>query len=163
MTLIFGRCVNIAPVRVPLAIRYGVMEQLSLALPATRRAPDPRLDDPAWLAAAYATRDMASIAAELGCSPTTVGARMQQHGIRPRRAGQPPTTGGGPVDDLLHSRVAADLARGHVGETVLATRIRALAIARKTGDPAAVRAALVDLGAASVAWAHGLPGDTPGT
>ncbi len=141
------------------------MEQLALlpspGTPAIRRRD--LLDNPDWLAREYATRDLKSLAAEIGCSPTTVGARLQTYGIRPRRPGEKPHAERDvPVGDLLHHRVATDLARGDVGETVLAQRIRAMLEARQAGDQTALRAALVDLGAASVAWAQGLtPGDTP--
>lgn len=141
------------------------MEQLALpvctppaAIVTDRRA---LLDDPDWLRTQYARRTLPDIAGELGCSPTTVGARLHMYGIRPRRPGEKPPAPGTPVEQLLQDRVKVDVARGDVGRTVLAQRIRAFALAEKAGDSLAMQAALVDLGAASVAWAQGMPGDTP--
>ncbi|MDC3402517.1 hypothetical protein OAX95_01115, partial [bacterium] len=49
--------------------------------PITRRRPHPQLDDPDWIAAAYAGRTITDIANELDVSVSTVSAALQRHRI----------------------------------------------------------------------------------
>jgi AraC-like DNA-binding protein len=57
----------------------------------TMRNPGPsrphELDDQAWLSAAYSNASLEQIAAELGCSPTTVARALERCGITRRRSG----------------------------------------------------------------------------
>lgn len=62
----------------------------------TRRRPHSQLDDPDWLANAYAGRTISDIAIELEVSPSTVSAALQRHGIpvgADRRACPPRSAG----------------------------------------------------------------------
>ena len=52
--------------------------------PITRRRPHPQLDDPTWLATAYADRTITDIANELDVSRSTVSTALARHGIRLR-------------------------------------------------------------------------------
>ena len=56
----------------------------------------PKLTDGGWLKAEYETggRTTAAIAAELGCSPTTVAEALREHGIPVRSSGRRPASGG---------------------------------------------------------------------
>lgn len=113
------------------------------------------------LRALHATRTVAEIAALTGRSVGATHRALHAAGIPPRRPGPRTTPAVAAAEALMHDRFTIDVARGHVGRTVLASRIRALADAERSGDPHALHAALVDLGAASVAWAHDLTrGDT---
>ena len=106
----------------------------------------------------YARHDVHHIARVIGCSPATVLNRMDRYRIPRRKAGQAPVVSITFREDLafiseINQRVEADLARGEVGEGVLAVRVRAAVDARRAGDREAFRSALADIAAASVALA----------
>lgn len=115
------------------------------------------LDDPAWLRHHAARHTSHEIAAMLGCSPSTVLDRMRRHGIRARRAGQSPAVAVDFTDPVFMARVkermSLDLARGEVGPSVLAARVRAAAEADRAGDTEARDAALAEVAASSMIWA----------
>lgn len=129
-------------------------DQLSLLPPPNPRE---RLDDPAWLANTYRHHDLHSIAHMLGCSPSTVLSRMRRYNIPVRKAGQSPGVSVQFTDpgfmDMVRERVSLDLARGEVGPTVLAARVRAAALAERSGDRVARDAALAEVAASSMIWA----------
>ncbi len=129
-------------------------DQLSFLPPVDSRQ---RLDDPQWLAGMAARHTSHEIAAKLSCSPVTVLARMRRHGIPVRRAGQSPTVAVDFTDPVFMTRVrermSLDLARGEVGPTVLAARVRAAAQADRAGDTEARDAALAEVAASSMIWA----------
>lgn len=106
----------------------------------------------------YARHDLRHIARLCGCSPATVLNRMDRYGIPRRHGGQAPVVSVTFEQDpgflrQVNERVEADLARGEVGDSVLAGRVRAAAQARQAGDMQAFRSALADVAAASMALA----------
>ena len=127
--------------------------QLSF-LPAA--SPRDKLDDPEWLREHATLHSAQRIARTLGCSTSTVCDRMRRHGI-------PVTANRGPVVQVdftdhvfmarVKERMSLDLARGEVGPSVLAARVRAAALADRAGDVEARDAALAEVAASSMIWA----------
>lgn len=120
----------------------------------------PQLDDPDWLARAYADRGDMAIALELGCDRKTVRLARQRLGIRsappgPRRGSLTAHVGAPARDDtdtlgLVAERFQLDQTDPLIvpDDRLLATRIRVVSAAH--GDDREYDRALISLAAAAL-------------
>ena len=128
------------------------------------------LNDVDWLRRRYQVISDDAIATELGVDRKTVRAARQRHGIPsqprgPRRGAAPVMRSTvaiaspapapdvtSPTTRLVAERVARERGDGGFGPAVLSQRVRAVAVARVSGDPAAVEDAIVGVASAAVLW-----------
>jgi len=89
----------------------------------------------------------------------TLGAAIAEAGLERRPPGRH-IRGHGELHPDTHQAVAKQLAAADAscGPGLLATRVRAVAEARRAQDPAAIRGALIDLATAALSWADGISG-----
>jgi transcriptional regulator with XRE-family HTH domain len=89
----------------------------------------------------------------------TLGAAIAEAGLERRPPGRH-IRGHGELHPDTHEAVAKQLAAADAacGPGLLATRVRAVADARRAQDPAAIRGALIDLATAALSWADAISG-----
>jgi transcriptional regulator with XRE-family HTH domain len=89
----------------------------------------------------------------------TLGAAIAEAGLQQRPPGRH-IRGHGELHPDTHQAVARQLAAADAscGPRLLATRVRAVAEARRAQDPAAIRGALIDLATAALSWADATSG-----
>jgi transcriptional regulator with XRE-family HTH domain len=93
----------------------------------------------------------------------TLGAAIAEAGLDRRPPGRH-IRGHGELHPDTHEAVARQLAAAadaSCGPGLLATRVRAVAEARRAQDPAAIRGALIDLATAALSWADAISGIAP--
>jgi hypothetical protein len=89
----------------------------------------------------------------------TLGAAIAEAGLERRPPGRH-IRGHGELHPDTHQAVTRQLAAADAscGPGLLATRVRAVAEARRAQDPAAIRGALIDLATAALSWADTISG-----